>query len=304
MSTTAITFIILFVLIAWFVKAGIRVVQQQSICIVETFGKFSTTLHPGLNFIIPFVQRVVGKVDLRITEVKTAVEVKTKNNVFVDLPITIQLRVNETAAANAFYKLQDPSEQISSWILNSVRSVASGMQLEDLFEDKEHIVNEINTALVNKISSFGYKIEALLIDQPTLRQELQNSFNKVVASQREAEAAQHYAVAIKTREIGKAEAEAESQKIRARGMAEARKILATGMAESVQTLEQSNVHADYAVTTLVELNRLDVMRECGATGNTIIFDSPSNSGSSDSVTKAILAMQKAADKKNNPAPAQ
>lgn len=258
------------------VLSSIKVVKQQEVAIVEILGKYSRNLGPGLHFIIPIIEQIRSKVNMKIQEIGAEVEVKTKDNMFVHLPVLIQLSPNPENVEDAFYKLQNPEEQITSWILNSVRSIASNMALEELFSDKEHIVSEVKTVLVKKLNSFGYQIDGVLVDQPSLPEEIQRSFNRVIGAKREAEAATQEGEAIKIKAVAKATAEAESQRVRAKGMADARAILAKGLTESVGELEKNNINAEKAVETLVELNRLDVIREAGNKGNTILFDMNSN----------------------------
>lgn len=258
------------------VLSSIKVVKQQEVAIVEILGKYSRNLGPGLHFIIPIIEQIRSKVNMKIQEIGAEVEVKTKDNMFVHLPVLIQLSPNPENVEDAFYKLQNPEEQITSWILNSVRSIASNMALEELFSDKEHIVSEVKTVLVKKLNSFGYQIDGVLVDQPSLPEEIQRSFNRVIGAKREAEAATQEGEAIKIKAVAQATAEAESQRVRAKGMADARAILAKGLTESVGELEKNNINAEKAVETLVELNRLDVIREAGNKGNTILFDMNSN----------------------------
>ena len=258
------------------VLSSIKVVKQQEVAIVEILGKYSRNLGPGLHFIIPIIEQIRSKVNMKIQEIGAEVEVKTKDNMFVHLPVLIQLSPNPENVEDAFYKLQNPEEQITSWILNSLRSIASNMVLEELFSDKEHIVSEVKTVLVKKLNSFGYQIDGVLVDQPSLPEEIQRSFNRVIGAKREAEAATQEGEAIKIKAVAQATAEAESQRVRAKGMADARAILAKGLTESVGELEKNNINAEKAVETLVELNRLDVIREAGNKGNTILFDMNSN----------------------------
>lgn len=252
--------------------AGIRIVKQQDVAIVKTFGKYAKTLHPGLNWIIPGIQSIRGVVDMRINEIRASVDVKTLDNMFVFLPVSIMIVPTGENIANAYYKLTDPNEQIKSLVLNSVRSIASGMALEDLFSDRETIVNQVKHVIGTKLSSYGYKIEAVLVDQPSVSEDVQHSFNRVIAAKREAEAATQEGLAVKIKAIALAEAEAESQRVRARGMADAREILAQGLNDSVKALDSTHISSEHIVATLVQLNKLDVMREIGQKGNTILLD--------------------------------
>lgn len=158
----------LFSFLVFFFFMGIRVVSQQTIKIVETFGKYSRTLTPGINFIFYPIQAIAGTVSLKIETIKAVVEIKTSDNMFVKLPIDLMVSVNPDKANDAFYRLQDPHAQISSWVLNTVRSTAATMTLEEMYQDKETIVASVRGTLSAKLDEFGYKIENVLVDQPTV----------------------------------------------------------------------------------------------------------------------------------------
>lgn len=262
--------------------SGIRIVSHQQKAIVERFGKYSRTLSSGFNWVIPGIEHIKAQISLRIHEIKSVVEVKTSDNQFVSLPVSIMIVPGEDVA-DAFYKLDKPSEQIRTWVLNSVRSIANNMSLEELFSDKEHIVNEVRKVISTKISGYGYKIEAVLVDQPSVSPEVQHSFNRVVAAKREAEAATQEGLAAKIKAIAVAEAEAESMRIRAKGMSDARAALAQGMSESARVLSTQGISYDKVIETLVELNRLDTLREVGNAGNTILVDLGSSKDKSDAL---------------------
>ncbi|MEW6563838.1 MAG: SPFH domain-containing protein [Pseudomonadota bacterium] len=252
--------------------ACIRIVPEQQMYIVETFGRYTKTLSPGLNFILVPVQRIAGVMDLRIQEVHSEVSVKTDDNVFVKLPVNLQLRVVPENASDAFYRLKDSHSQISNWVLNSIRSISSGMTLEDMYKDRDRIVTSVSEQLAAKLRSYGYGLETVLIDQPTVSESVQESFNNVMAAKREAEAAEQQGRAAKTRLVAVAEAEAEAQKKRAEGLAEARKILASGFALSVEEFRAKGVSAAEAMHMLIETNRIDALREASKHGNLIVMN--------------------------------
>jgi regulator of protease activity HflC (stomatin/prohibitin superfamily) len=220
---------------------------------------------------VPF-QSIAGAVDLRIMEVRSEVNIKTKDNVFVELPVNIQLRVDAARVSEAFYKLADPHTQISTWVLNAIRSISSNMLLEDMFQDRTMIVSEVTSQLADKLAGYGYILEAVLIDQPTVSGAVQESFNRVVAAKRLAEAAEQEGKAEKIRLVAVAEAEAEAQRQRAKGLADARRTLAEGIVASMAKFEEQGVSAMEAINTLTEVNRIDALREVGKHGNTILVD--------------------------------
>ncbi len=260
----------LFCLIILF--TGIRVVNQQTAVIIERFGKYSRTLHAGLNVIIPGIEQAIAKIDLRVTEIKSEVEVKTSDNMFVRLPINIMLQIRENAVANAHYKLSNPREQIATWVLNTIRATTSSMKLQNLFEDREKIAREVQEELKEKMESFGFEIISVLVDQPMVSHEVQASFNRVVASEREKEAATQEAEAKRIRIVGEARAEAESQQLRAQGLSEARRILAGSISEAVELAKQKGIAEKDILHLLIETNRLDTIKYASEHGKLVIMD--------------------------------
>lgn len=269
---------LLVIIVIAYLASCIRIVQQQTVKVVETFGKFSRTLEPGLNFIFVPFQTIAGQVDLRIVEVRSEVNIKTVDNVFVELPVNIQLRVDSERVSDAFYKLSDPHKQISTWVLNTIRQVSAGMKLEDMFKDRDQIVNKVSEELATKLSGYGYHLEAVLIDQPTVPPAVQESFNRVVSAQRAADAATQEGEAEKIKLVAVAKAEAEAQRERAKGLSDARETLAKGIAASMKEIEQNGVSAEQALKMLTEINRIDALREVGKHGNTILVDMAGGNG--------------------------
>lgn len=255
------------------VIAGLRVVEQQEMHVVQTFGRFTRVLEPGLNWIFFPFQQVAGKLSLKIESVPADVEIKTKDNLFVSLPVNLMIQVNAERASDAFYKLRNPHEQIRAWVLNAVRSIAASMTLEDLFNDREKLVSEVQGNLSGKLDGFGYRLEGVLVDQPSVSDEVQHAFNRVVAAQREAEAAEKEGEANKIRITKQAEAEAEAQRTRAKGLADSRATIARGLHESLS--EFVDIDPKEAMMVLLETNRLDMMRDVGHNKNLIVIDANS-----------------------------
>lgn len=252
---------------------GIRVVSQQTVCIVETFGKYSGILRPGLNVIAPLgISQIVDKIDLRITEKKVMVEVKTRDNAFVVLPTSLMLKVDPDKIWEAYYKLDKPIEQVSRWVLNSVRAGAATLTLNEVFEDREKIRKHIKDELADKVSEFGYILEDILIDQPTVSDELQKASNRVVEAQRMQEAATAEAEANRTKITKAAAAESEAQVLRAQGIAKARNELVNGLNENIKAIKESGVPTSEVLDLLLTINRYDAMRDVGSNKNLIIMD--------------------------------
>lgn len=264
---------------------GFRMVNQQSVYIVETLGKYNKVLGAGLHW-IPFpLSRTVGKLSLKIEQIKAKVEIKTKDDVFVEMPVDMLFKVSPEMADKAYYQLKNPSAQISSWVLNCVRSAAADMDLQDLFKDKSKITSVVEEELSSRMKGYGYIIENILIDQPTVPHEVQNSFNRVISSKREAEAAEQEAKALKIKIQANAEAEGSAQTTRAKALTESRKIVAKGLKDSMD--EFQGLDHELALQFLLQINEIDALRDIGKNGN-LILSSMRSSGDTHPVTNASL----------------
>lgn len=246
------------------------IVEQQTVGIVQTLGKFSRVISPGFHFVFFPIQQIAGRLSLKIEAVPATVEVKTSNNMFVELPVTLMIKVQEANAADAFYKLKDPHDQIRSWVLNTVRSIAANMTLEEMFTDRQKIADSVSSELGQKLTGFGYELEGVLVDQPSVDKSVQASFNRVVEATRLKEAAEAEAEAARIKTVKQAEAEADAQRARAQGLADSRELLAKGMKQSLAQLE--GVEPEAALQVLLETNRIDALREVGKHGNLVVLD--------------------------------
>ncbi|WP_457618553.1 SPFH domain-containing protein, partial [Lutibacter sp.] len=160
--TSAIVWIIP---ILFIILSGLFVVKQQTVFIVERFGKFKRTGHAGLNLKVPLIDKIAGKISLKIQQLDVIVETKTKDDVFVHLKISVQFLVQRNHVYDAFYKLQNPHEQITAFIFDVVRAEVPKMILDDVFVKKEEIALAIQRDLKEAMLNYGYDIiKALVTD--------------------------------------------------------------------------------------------------------------------------------------------
>jgi regulator of protease activity HflC (stomatin/prohibitin superfamily) len=267
-----------------FVKSMVQIVPGKTAFIVETFGKpWNTALTPGLNFILPWpIHAVAGKVSLQLMEIKTNVAVKTSDNVFLGLPVAVQYRADDHPAGTvkAFYELAEPREQISSFILNNVRQSAAKMTLEELFQNRDKLQLVVLEELASRFSAYGYIIEAVLVDQPQPSVEVQESFNRVIASQRLLDAARNEGEATRIKLVKEAEAEAESKRLQGEGIANMRKAIAEGIEESMKAIRKAapKLTDTDIMTFLTDTNRLDTISGAAMHGNMIVVDMQDSAG--------------------------
>lgn len=265
-------------LVAYLLKSMIQIVPGKTAYIVETFGKpLSHALMPGLHIILPWpIQVVVGKLSLQLLEIRTNVAVKTSDNVFLGLPVSVQYRANDDAynTVSAYYELSDPRDQISSFILNNVRQSAAKMTLEELFQNRDQLQHVVLEELTSRFNTYGYIIEAVLVDQPQPSGEVQESFNRVIASQRLLDAARNEGEASRIKLVKEAEAEAESKRLQGEGIANMRKAIAAGIEESMLTIKKAapNLTDAEIMGFLTDTNRLDTISGAATHGNLIVVD--------------------------------
>jgi regulator of protease activity HflC (stomatin/prohibitin superfamily) len=221
------------ILLSW-ATTFFMVVQQKTAKIVEIFGKFHSVKSAGLNIKPPFpFGNVVATVNLQIRELKVEVTVKSSDNAFLNVPVKVQYQVIEDKVKEAHYELENPQEQIKSYVVNVVRSKATSMTMDELFKSKDAFQQAVGESLNERFSSYGHKMVNILVDDPQPSNELRQAFDKVLAAEREKDAAQNIADAIRIKMIGEAQAEGESLKIKANAFKEFRLTIAKGNSEAI-----------------------------------------------------------------------
>lgn len=252
------------------------VVRGKTGAILETFGKpHARARLPGLHFKLPWpITSVVDRVNLQLQEIKADVSIKTKDNAFMSLPVKVQYRASDDpeGAVKAHYELEKPEEQISSYVLNNVRQTASGMSMIDLYANRDSMEQQVQSTLSERFARYGYIIENVLVDEPQPSEEVENAFNRVIASERLKEAAMNEAEAERIKLVGAAKAEAESKKLQGEGMAQMREAVAKGLEEAMKTMEKAGLKPHEAMAFLNETNRLDTITTAAAHGNMVIVD--------------------------------
>lgn len=280
---------ILVVVAAIFGVFGVFIVRQQTVRIVERLGKFQRVLQPGLHFVIPFIDRVCDSMTLRIVQLEIAVETKTKDNVFVNLPVAVQYQVNPASAKDAWYKLDDPEEQIASYVFDIVRSQVPEKTLDELFVSKEDISEAVHKSLQGIMSDYGFIIRRSLITDIKPDAKVAAAMNSINAAKRNQEAAQHEAEATKIKMIAQAKAESESKRLQGEGTAEQRKAIAQGIADSVKVLKEAGVPENEANAILLATQFFDMQQSLGANSKSATIFTPLSANGAGQVLTDIMA---------------
>jgi regulator of protease activity HflC (stomatin/prohibitin superfamily) len=276
LETLIITALVLVVVVP-LLASTVVVTRQQNVRLIETFGRFSSIRSAGLSFKLPWPIQIAGEnFSLKIQEIAEDVTVKSKDNAFVSVPIRVQYRVNEHTAQDAFYKLSNAADQIRSYVVNQVRSTASGMTFNDLFQSRNTFENDVASTLTERMGEFGFRIENVLVDDPQPSAELRKAFDRVISAERLKEAAVNEGEAKRTLQVAEANAEGEALKIKAAAFASFRKTVAEGNAEALESFAgRTGLSAADGLAFFVSINEMEAVRDAAQAGGRIVFVSSS-----------------------------
>jgi len=214
-------------------------VNTSQIAIITRFGKFLRVADPGLNWKAPYFDTVAGIVSLRVNQITLTMETKTKDNVFVTIPISVQNRVRPEKAYDAFYKLSDPVAQIKSYVEQVILGHVPGMTLDEVFASQASIAAAVKEELDADMAAFGYEIVNVLVTDIVPDSKVKSAMNDINAAQREQVAASARGEADKILVVKKAEAEAESKALQGQGIANQRKAIIEGLQTSVEQFQKA-----------------------------------------------------------------
>lgn len=269
---TIIAFLVLLLLVCVLFSA-IFIVKQQTEAIIERFGKFKRVCSPGLHIKIPVIDRIAKRVERRIQQLDLVVETKTKDNVFVSIPVSVQFQVQDSAAS--FYSLSNPDQQITSYVFDRVRSSLSQLNLDEAFSSKDTIAQEIEVSLGEQMARYGFKIVNSLVTDINPDKRVRESMNSINAAQREREAAIQLAEADKIKLVKQAEADAESKRLQGEGIAQQRRAIVQGLVEQYESLRDAGI-GDQAQQILLMTQYFDTLAEVAKYSKSQTLMLPSN----------------------------
>lgn len=275
---------------------GLFVVKQQTSVIVERFGRFQSIRQSGLNIKIPLVDKIAGRISLKIQQLDVIVETKTQDDVFVHLKISVQFQIRRDHVYDAFYKLQNPHEQITAFIFDVVRAEVPKMILDDVFEKKDEIARAIQRDLKEAMLNYGYDIVKALVTDIDPDQNVKVAMNRINAAEREKIAAQHEGDAERILIVERAKAEAESKRLQGKGIADQRREIARGLEESVEVLNRAGINSQEASALIVITQHYDTLQSIGADTNSNLILLPNNPNAASSMLNDMVTSLVAANK--------
>jgi regulator of protease activity HflC (stomatin/prohibitin superfamily) len=268
--------IVITVFAVMFVFGAFFTVQQKTAVIIERLGKFHRVARAGFQFKIPFIDRRMAKINLRVRELPVEVETKTKDDVFVKLMVSVQFFVidNNEGIKDSFYNLDNPERQIQSYVFDSVRSEVPKMELDDVFAEKDKIAMAVQRELSDTMKQFGFDFVKALVTDIDPDAKVKHSMNEINAAKRMKEAAKEKAEAEKIRVVAAAQAEAESKKLQGEGIANQRIAIANGMRQSVEEVKsamETDVTGQQVMNMLFLTQHYDTVSRLGDNGASTIF---------------------------------
>jgi regulator of protease activity HflC (stomatin/prohibitin superfamily) len=273
------------------IALAVFAVRQQTFAVVERWGKFNRVVGPGIHMKVPIMDRVAGRVSIRVQELNVSIKTKTNDNVFVDLLIAVQYFVDgEDKVWDAFYRLTNPQTQMESWIFDNVRAKVPGMTLDSVFENKEEIAKEIEESLSARLSEYGYKLVRALVNDIQPDKGVADAMNEINKQQRLRVAAEHEGEAKKIIVIKEAEADARSKELSGEGIAKQRIAIVAGLRESVKDASDAlGVNAEGVMTLVLMTQYYDMLTDVGKNSRTNTIMLPHTPGAVGELREQIIS---------------
>lgn len=272
----SIPFIIILVFGFFIFLSSFFTVKQQSSVVIERFGKFLSVRNSGLQLKIPIVDRIAGRVNLKIQQLDVIIETKTKDNVFIKMKVSVQFKVIQEKVYDAFYKLEYPHDQITAYVFDVVRAEVPKLKLDDVFERKDDIAIAVKRELNEAMTTYGYDIINTLVTDIDPDIQVKNAMNRINVSRQRKTVAEFEAESSRIRIVAKAKAEAESKRLQGQGIADQRREIARGLVESVEVLNNVGINSQEASALIVVTQHYDTLQAIGADANSNLILLPNS----------------------------
>jgi regulator of protease activity HflC (stomatin/prohibitin superfamily) len=276
-------------------------VRTAEVAIITRFGKFLRVAEPGLNWKRPFVDSVAGTVSLRVNQITLTMETKTKDNVFVTIPISVQNRVRPEKVYDAYYKLSDPVAQIQSYVEQVILGHVPGMTLDEVFASQSSIAAAVKQELDADMALFGYEIVNVLVTDIIPDAKVKSAMNDINAAQREQVAANARGEAEKILVVKKAEADAESNALQGQGIANQRKAIIEGLQVSIEEFQKvvEGTSAREVMQLVMITQYFDTLKSIGENDKTNTLFLSHSPGAVKDVSDQLLQSMLVADRANS-----
>lgn len=296
MTLGTIFFYLLLLIIFLAVFGLFFIVKQQTAVVVERLGKFQSVRGPGFQLKIPFIDTISGRLSLKIQQLDVMVETKTKDDVFVKIKVSVQYVVIQQKVFEAFYKLQNPYAQITSYVFDVVRAEVPKLRLDDVFEKKDDIAIAVKGELQEAMNEYGYDIIKTLVTDIDPDEQVKHAMNRINAAERDKVAAQYQGDAQRILIVEKAKAEAESKRLQGQGIADQRREIARGLEESVNVLNKVGINSQEASALIVVTQHYDTLQAIGSMNKSNLILLPNSPSAAGDMLNNMVASFVAANK--------
>src|SRR6516164_7876566 len=299
MEAVAIFFVIILLVILFTFFGSFFTVRTAEVAVITRFGKFLRIAEPGLNWKRPFIDSVTGRLSLRVNQINLTMETKTKDNVFVTIPISVQNRVRPEKAYDAFYKLENPAQQIKSYVEQVILGHVPGMSLDEVFANQSSIADAVKQELDADMATFGFEIVNVLVTDIVPDVKVKSAMNDINAAQREQVAANARGEAEKILVVKRAEAEAESKALQGQGIANQRKAIIEGLQSSIEEFQRvvGGTSTSEVMQLVLVTQYFDTIKSIGESDKTNTLFLTHSPGAvkdiSDEVMRSMLAAERA-----------
>ena len=284
-------FVILLVLLV-----SLFTVKQETAAIIERLGKFHSVRHAGLHLKIPFIDNITKRLTLKIQQLDVLIDTKTLDNVFIKMRVSVQYQVIRNQVSDAYYKLEDPHNQITSYVFDVVRAEVPKLKLDDVFVKKDDIAIAVKAEIQEAMQSYGYDIIKALVTDIDPDEQVKQAMNRINAAEREKTAAEYESEAERIRIVAVAKAEAESKKLQGQGIADQRREIAKGLEESVKMLNSVNINAQEASALIVVTQHYDTLHSIGANNRSNLVLLPNSPMAANSMLNDLIVAMNSAHK--------
>ena len=260
------------------ISSNIFVVQTAEVKIITRLGKFKSLAQDGLNFKTPFLDSIVKTIDLRVKSIEMVAKTKTKDGVFVSIPISVQTKVIPERAHDYYFKLSDPNAQIKAFVDKEVLGFVPLHELDNLYSSLGDLAQNVMEQLKHTLSDYGVEVVNVLTTDVLPDEKVVESMNAVNAAKRNRDAAKENAGANKQTVVTAAEAEAESMKLRGKGIADERSEITKGLEASIEELKKAipDASGEYLMNVILLTQYFDTIKKIGEGQNTTTIFLPAS----------------------------
>jgi regulator of protease activity HflC (stomatin/prohibitin superfamily) len=291
---TAYLTYILIALLVLLVISSIRVVEQNTVLVIEFLGKYNRMMYAGLNFKIPLLERVANKVSLRQQNFAIDGRYPSADKVIVDIGTNLIYVVDgtEEGIKKYTYVVENRNQSIGAIVENFLRTYVAKETHEGILEKKEELATHIQNDLEKQFAEWGMFIKSFQITNVNFPLTITDAMSEVVASLQLRKAAENKGEAIKIQAIKEAEAEKERKRLQGEGVAQEREAIAKGLEQSIKTLQSVTNQNPKEIMAILSLTQyLDTLKSVGTTNNSKVIFLDTSVSATSNLMKDLIASQ-------------